>query len=581
LSLLPIARVLSVLCSVSTASYLAQELPPGEVVVRVLDLRGKPVGGVRLELFRRGADWTCELGASDSEGLLRCHTPPSDPQPFELRCSSPEWGLVAESITTGAVAAERVAIVGAALTVSGRVVDSQGNPIASAWIQARPWLDELVDFPLPLDDLNFDWEVPKSGADGKFAVSLVGVSDTRWELGQRGYETYRLAQPLTDPQALRITLRKLEVPPLQGVVVLPDGLPASGADVILDGRETKTDSAGRFSCSTEWTSSGTCVLAAVLSGWQPVVRLDAWKARAANPSSEPLRLELSAPALEIHGRVLDARGLPLADWQVELRDAIDLCPTEMPTRYAEHSSGRRSGPATTDADGSFCLAGLADRPYTVEAWDKWGAPIVVRSEPTRPGAGPPLLQVPSDAVIERVAGLVVAADGRPVSHATIEARMQIQTSFQGHSNSVGVPTTRSDSEGRFELVHVPRRYCELQLSGPGLVETRTPLDERVGAEPVRLVAARRCYLQLRRGEGSEAPTAMRALDGQARPLMFRLHFRGADLYTLCEEWELLDGKSPVLALPDTARMLVLLRHGAEVARQPLALEPGRVVAVSW
>lgn len=188
------------------------------------------------------------------------------------------------------------------------------------------------------------------------------------------------------------------------------------------------------------------------------------------------------PALAVHGCVLAANGLPLADAQVAATGRA---------RLPQRRSHVRPGPAVrTDAAGRFT--------FPVERWASYefvASTGVDRSFPERVIVEldqPPELTLVFPGAAS-LSGLVVDAEGAPVEGAEVTAwRERIER--QGAGRDAGeTPTGRTDAAGRFRLP--VRRHARYQVlaAAPGAATSELQWLETSAARPhpeVRLALQR-------------------------------------------------------------------------------------------
>jgi hypothetical protein len=139
-----------------------------------------------------------------------------------------------------------------------------------------------------------------------------------------------------------------------GLVLRPDGEPAAGASVKLGGQRARASNEGRFELVLVAGLAGQDLIAH-LTGFEPAVL-----ARFGDLSvgREDVRLVLGPATLPLTGTVIDAAGLPLKGWTVEL-DGPD----------ALRDYGLRE-PVRTDIEGRFVLNDVPAGVHVVRAWKK-------------------------------------------------------------------------------------------------------------------------------------------------------------------------------------------------------------------
>lgn len=301
--------------------------------------------------------------------------------------------------------AEATIKIEAGLSVVGRVIDSNANPIADADIVASDWASSGTSV------------VCRSAADGTFRTRGLPVS---CHIGarKRGYGPTPMRTFTTDKGASAELTIVMDLPggTLSGTVIGPDGNPVAGTTVragsvdhalrvLPDGGQgmapkpetQKTDEQGRFLFAS--VTPGAVPVAArteKLAPWQEVVEVG--EGRETNIT---IRLQRSTT---IFGVVKDSAGEPVARASVACGHHQDL--------------GRRR--TRTAVDGSFRLEGLGagQLQVTVEH-DPAGSVektfLVVAGEERR---WDPVLA----AGIE-LRGIVLDSDDKPVSRAMVEGQL--------------------------------------------------------------------------------------------------------------------------------------------------------------
>ena len=376
--------------------------------------------------------------------------------------------------------------------------------------------------------------------------------------------------------------RTIEV---SGVVRHRDGSPAEGASIQLYLLDAKADSTGRFRFEVPWRGPFTRMveegrhvpLCAGLPGFQPALIHEFEQRVAAWEDIWGVELVLPGPALSISGRIVGAGRL----WEVELRDGTEIVPRVMPIHYAEHLSSARSptqlSPIQVSRDGTFTIDGLLPRTYVVEGWLPWGAPVMVRSGPVAAGTDDLVLRIPSGAR-RNLRGRVVDLKGRPFSGLSLTVWLDIRVSFQRHHNSIEVPETTTDTDGRFDFL-VPATFSSLIITGDDIVPCRIPIEGLLGVDDLVLPVARRAHFAFEAApRGEPSPDALEVLDDEGARLGIYVYemgrFRGSS-----ERYALKGPMTPPLTVSETARTVVVLHGGRVLDRLPVKLTPGQTVSV--
>lgn len=172
-----------------------------------------------------------------------------------------------------------------------------------------------------------------------------------------------------------------ERPRLVGLVLRPDGEPASGARVVLGQQHERCDPEGRFALDLPPNPDRSDLLA-FEPGYEPALR-SAFGAGLARRGETQVRLVLGPETLTLAGTVVGPDGQPLKNWNIEL-DELDPLQT----------FGLRER-VRTDGAGLFVLSDVPAGIHIVRAWRE-RPDLAFRSEPVAAGTN----------------GLVILADPR-------------------------------------------------------------------------------------------------------------------------------------------------------------------------
>jgi len=540
---------------------------PARVRGRVYDVQGEPLPGIPLAFEGGGevlahsrADGSFELDWNGTSG--------------KLVARDPAWATVrgSEVASPSAGQPEPVLLLAPALHLAGWVVDEHLRGLEGARLEVEVPLEALARFPYALDTTTVGHDVVRSGARGEFELAgLPALPGARLNVAH-GSRALALELPQEDTLDWLIELRGPDAssPHLLGSVLLADGAPADGAQVALGPFTARADVEGRFRLDFASVAKDAALLA-VKEGFQPalVPGFGAVVAEHGN-APPPVRLVLGPLALELAGRVQRPDGTPCAGLRVDLVDGTDWNPGTIPPQWVEGLASGGRAATTTDADGRFTLAGLAEREYRVQAWSAETLELV-RSPPLPAGARDVVLVLPADALRE-LSGRVVTRSGRPLAGVTVAAALVYVRTARGSDTLTG-PSAVTDAEGRFALARVPREACRLELSAPGIL----PAQRDIGSDeedPLELVVDERCHFRVEWSPAAagETPDGLQAFD----PAGSRVA-----LYALStSEWmtttyvALSEGSSSVLALGPGRYTLRFLRGAREVAREELDLQPG-------
>ena len=360
-----------------------------------------------------------------------------------------------------------------ALTLAGRVTDTNGNPIANAEVQTMYYTGPMTTSlgPPVHTDAQGRFEINGLPSGHKYDVFASATGFGRSSRNVDSPETDKLTAELEPFQLLPANLR------IAGVVVDADDKPVTGAFINgygeaqpnLNGR---TDAKGRFSfdhvcagpihLSANSPNNGSYGNTAVEGGDTNItIQLGAMQT-AGRPGK----------TLKLVGTVLDTDGKPAPKIMVSL----------FPMAQGE----RR-----TDAEGRFTLT------YDSNQGMQFNQRVVVARDVTRNLAAAANVEEETTNVNLRLepgltlVGRITDSDGKPITNA--EAQAMLMTDRMG--TGIGSPV-RVDAEGRFEIKGLPtdRRYSVTgSAKGFGrdgrMVETPEVENRRIELEPFELPVA--------------------------------------------------------------------------------------------
>lgn len=322
-------------------------------------------------------------------------------------------------------------------SISGRVTDETGTPIASAKVSVESSGDQTS-------------RQAQSDANGAFTVVDLPEGTCLVSVDHPAFLPQTVSDVQTGADDVLIVLQLK--PTVTGTVI-----DAKTKEPIREFQVKLTPARGRL--PSEFVSvsdpSGSFSLVAPFSSeWTVVVRargymearVDAGEIEAGDIS---VTVPMEAGSSEVSGRVVTSSGGPVADALV----FVD----SLPQRVAERA---RTAAATTDAQGQFTIESLPVNGTTIYAWkDGFSAGSVF----VTPGqAMPPQIVLPLAGSIRGT----VTFDGSPIERAVVSAF------GEGESGSLGSVFT--DGDGRFELHEL----------APGTITLRV-LVNLPGTEPRR------------------------------------------------------------------------------------------------
>ncbi len=171
---------------------------------------------------------------------------------------------------------------------------------------------------------------------------------------------------------------------LRGHVVLAEGAFAAKAQVWCSGARAFSTTEGAFEINAPSLDHP---LYATLPGFQP--------AREDRPAASGNLLRLGPPAGKLHGRVSSTEGRAGEGWRIALLDGTLIEPAGRDAATLEAASSRAPRRVQAQADGSFSVDGLQQRPYTLAAWRAARDRIeLYAARPATPDQGPVEIVVP-------------------------------------------------------------------------------------------------------------------------------------------------------------------------------------------
>lgn len=474
-------------------------------------------------------------------------------------------------------------VVAPIVAVSGVVVDESGNGIAGARVAAVPGHELLAHFPLPTDattGIAATEVVCDAGGAFSLAQCIVGEG-TRLRASSEGLEPADVPAPTTPRSDLRIVLKKHvdSARTLTGFVVRASGAPATNARVYVGEVSAATDARGAFSLDVpKWLPEEQPVVA-IESGSQPAVLPDFGKlARDATRRFDPLRLVLGAAPLSISGRVVDAQGKPLENWNVALLHATSVSIGRVPPVTAESLTSGSDAEHTTDAQGAFRIEGLLEREYELCAWNS-DTLARIESKPIKAGTRDVVLALEADMLVPHVTGRVIAPDGTPLAGIDVSVGL-VTARAQGATSWISGKQTHTGADGKFEFADVPRHFAHLNVGGEQIIPLTFSLDGVDLARPVTIEAARRCHFRVEGLTPSSDPRWITAKDADGQEVQIMVFQAGG--WSSSSRQEAPTDATRVFGVSERAIELVLVGvDGRTPEKRALHLVPGDVTVVKW
>lgn len=569
---------------------------PDVIVVEgfVHDARGVPIAhaevyhrpGTEERGVARGVDhtvfdagelgWT-RLGTSAADGSFRVEV---EDRSGWLVVGPPHVAVRPGPLRRSAV--EPVVIVAApAVSLAGVVTDEAGNPLADVGVEG--FCERVTSYPGVLDrHPRPEFAGGTTDREGRFTLSRIpGCRAVVYTFALVGYESARIPAPETDRMEMRVVLRSHDSDnayAFTGRVLDAVGEPVEGAVVGLGELRTTSGANGSYRLAVP-DPEDEDVLFAVAEGFLAAVEQDAVAAaREDRARSHHTDLHLRSSRWSIAGRVLRADGSPWAGVTVYPWDLAYLGSSQFTVEGWEVGADHEwIGPsAKADEDGAFEVTGLDDRAYVLRILDE-AATFGFNSRPIAAGSAGVEIRMDSAAMRASVAGAVVDGQGRGIEGVKVALRVDVRMRDGQGVFRMGHPAV-TDASGAFELRDVPRDEALLMLNGEAILPSSRVLEPEESGVGLRIVVARRCQLRV---EARSAPEGalFRVLDANGDRLPICQFTGGGRIER--DEWELTDGRTQILTVPDSAREVVLVHEENELSRRSLALQPGVVDEVRF
>lgn len=372
-------------------------------------------------------------------------------------------------LVSGHVDAEKgeILLVAPTVRIAGSVVDAQGLPVEGARVDAHGLEAAIGKLPFEFELGSWEYfEEVKSDAAGRFdfgrtasfpGARLVAIVNMQFAAD--------IEMPVSDARDVVLVARTRPEPPkprVSGVVLDARGVGIAGVSIRLEGIGAQTDEAGRFELEAGYFAPES-ELVALKRGLAPAWILDFGRTLRERGSVADVEIRLTSEALSITGRAVDAQGRALEDWIVSLADTVKYPTMGIPLEFAAVGwFGDKQQPETND-EGRFRLEGLAAQTYRVRLTDRETG-LAFTSDPILAGARDVEIRLPADVLRAKIRGRTVSKLGAPVAGVDVRVVYRIREQ-RGSTSWMTAQSTRSNSDGEFELENVSRRGLGLSVDG--------------------------------------------------------------------------------------------------------------------
>ena len=574
--------------------------PPLHAVARgrVMDVDGNAVGGVPLVLVPHDSGIPLAVFRAAEESNRDAIATSRADGTFELE--NPTGGgtlLIRSRELTTVFAADvkpdsfkvqenMVVVVAPRGGIGGVVVREDDVPVPAAQVEVnveRQVLSSLAG----IADGSFEipWHA-QTDERGRFELPSAPVIDgAHVRASAPGYAMSFQPVPRLPAFDLRIVLHPLGKAAPRGEVVDAHGHPIEGALVSCNLDTVKSDAEGRFTMGTgrEFVDGlfphVADEMVALKAGFLP-----AHFAKPAEGWPSFITLRLEGEPLEIRGRVVDEAGAGVPNTQVwtvdehpfgvvveEVGNTGRFQSVEMLLRGGEEST-------TTDKDGAFVLGGLVPGEYRVACMQRRSL-LHAEVAPVAAGKHDVRIVLESSTKCVRVAGRVVSRSGRPVEGVTLHPGLRLERwpyvkdpPFPMHGDSA-----TTDAEGRFAFDKLSPDGLSFQVISPNLLvlEWKPPAEAKL--DELEIVVALRCHVQVDLGTRTDLADSFVVLD-EAGAKVQALEYQGP-MAMVQDPVPIENGGSPVVAVTEDAKTVVLSKGDKEVGRFPIVLVPGELKIV--
>lgn len=568
---------------------------------RVLDLEERPVAGIgvwsapRAGRSSAGSEARPPDAWTESDGTFAVPMPTESEAQVVARDARYVTVLAAD-LWTGIRSARPLVIVAPRVRLAGLVLDGAGRPVADArvWTEVDPGLRRgfttIVDTSLELrgatrrcdasarfelDDAPGIAGILKAWAPGFAELALPIPASSREDL------ELRLEAAAEDELVLRGRVLDALERPVEGAWISSGSYARSRSDggflLRVSGKAIPEQYALTEGSPDVWRRvEPFAEIVAVSPGHLP--------ARLALPKLDELRtlvlqgevftLTLGDEPFSIRGWVRDVRGRPIAGAEVWPLDPVpvDCLPVgedddpwgtslEALMRGSPHSE-----PVRTEVDGSFVLDGLLERDYRLAAFHK-GTMRFTSCAAVRAGASDVALELSDEARCAPIRGQVLTLDGAPLPDMYVFPI--------GNDGLIPVGERQvTGADGRFAYGSLSSSVASFSAFNQ---DTFGHANVQRGGQDLEIRVQRRCRIQVR--SGAIHADAYQVLDGSGTVIQM-WQIQGLTSWSGFS-FELVDGRSDQVCVPESARTVVLTSKGREVERRAFVPDPARLVVVTF
>ena len=531
----------------------------GAIALRgaVIDLWGNPLGGLRIVAHDVPDE---ALGTSGADGRFVVRVARL---PVTLSVRAPGYGAVrTAAVAPGEEGWDHWLVAAPAVDLSGRVVDEHGRAVAQAQLEVVFDDEAFVELPVLADLRTVEPPAARTDSDGRFVLRQVATGrGIRLRTRHPSFAEDLRSVPTFPIQGMRIELARPALPlhRLAGVVEDEAGARIRGALVTFAGRSVRTDEDGAFELVTADTRNDAALVASK-RGYGRTVLLPFGE------GSTALRLVLAGSPETIRGWIRDENDGPVRGWRV-VADPLGASWVEagqtgaagpVPELRAAGFEESETLAVTAGEQGNFTIGGLRNGAYRLFAYDPQTL-LSTRPITAQAGVEGVELSVDPEAFLAHVAGRVVDEDGRPVAG----ARVGLVLAATGCAPAASASCVSTDLAGRFHLRRVPRDRVEIRVEHPSILAAVVDPSSQPAGDLLEIRVDLLARFRVSDFEADE----LGVLDGAGHELLLTGPMRSSTAMRL------FDGRSTVLSVPASARMLVWYRGGEERGRRELTLSP--------